>query len=82
MSGALEENLMDYPDRVADSFEDKTIFITGGTGFIGKILIEKLLRKCGSLKKIYMLVRTKKGKDPSERVKEQFNNPVSSCCFF
>ena len=25
-------------------YRDKTVFITGGTGFIGKIIIEKLLR--------------------------------------
>lgn len=25
-------------------YDNKTVFITGGTGFIGKIMIEKLLR--------------------------------------
>ena len=25
-------------------YHEKTVFITGGTGFIGKIIIEKLLR--------------------------------------
>lgn len=71
----LEEQ---FPDRVADGFTGKTVFITGGTGFLGKVLVEKILRRCSDVKKIYLLVRTKKGKDPNERIKEQFNGAVSS----
>ena len=29
---------------VQSFYRDRTVFITGGTGFIGKIIIEKLLR--------------------------------------
>ncbi|XP_045465465.1 fatty acyl-CoA reductase wat-like [Harmonia axyridis] len=53
-------------------FEGQTLFITGGTGFLGKLLIEKLLRCCYSLKKIYVLVRNKKGKTQKERFEEIF----------
>jgi len=31
---------------IADFFKQKTIFITGATGFIGKQLVEKLVRSC------------------------------------
>lgn len=74
---AQEEDLDDYPDRVSTIYTGKTILITGGTGFMGKVLVEKLLRCCTGVKKIYLLVRSKKGKDPNERLKDVFNNPVS-----
>ncbi len=51
-------------------FKNKSVFITGATGFLGKILIEKLIRSCYDLNKIYVLVRAKKGKLPNERVNE------------
>ncbi|RZC35356.1 NAD binding 4 domain containing protein [Asbolus verrucosus] len=67
---------MDEKDRISEIFRDSTVFITGGTGFLGKVLIEKLLR-CTELKRIYLLVRSKKGKTPQERLHDIFNNMVS-----
>lgn len=54
------------------------IFITGGTGFLGKLLIDKLLRRCPGLGFIYLLVRPKKGKDVHQRAEELFDDPVST----
>lgn len=72
------DNPEDYEDRVSAIYNDKIILLTGGTGFVGKVLIEKLLRTCTGVKKIYLLIRTKKGKDPQDRLKDVFSNPVSS----
>ena len=62
--------------QIVRYYKDKTIFITGATGFLGKCLVEKLLRSCYDLKKIYVLVRHKKGNTPSQRLNDIFNCKV------
>ncbi|XP_025192590.1 fatty acyl-CoA reductase 1-like, partial [Melanaphis sacchari] len=52
---------------VAETFRNGIVLITGGTGFLGKLLTEKLLRSC-PVKKVVVLVRSKKGLDASQRV--------------
>lgn len=64
--------------EIANYYAGKTILITGATGFMGKVLVEKLLRSCSDLAAIYMLIRTKKGVEPSVR-KEQYFKCVVSC---
>jgi alcohol-forming fatty acyl-CoA reductase len=46
--------------KVTAFYNGKNVFITGGSGFCGKVLVEKLLRSCGSLNKIYLLMRASK----------------------
>ncbi|XP_063392481.1 fatty acyl-CoA reductase wat-like isoform X1 [Cydia fagiglandana] len=53
-----------------------TILVTGGTGFLGKLLVEKLLRTCPDIKKIYLLARPKKNKEIQKRLQEQFDDPL------
>ncbi|XP_043483842.1 fatty acyl-CoA reductase wat-like [Leptopilina heterotoma] len=59
--------------EIQQFYTDQSIFITGGTGFLGTLLIEKLLRSCPKLKTIYILARQKKGKQIQDRVKEMTN---------
>ena len=66
-----KENLLS--SEISRFYAKKSIFITGATGFVGKALIEKLLRSCPDIEKIYLLVRSKKGKSPRERVDELVN---------
>jgi fatty acyl-CoA reductase len=70
-------DLSKLPNRVADTLAGRAILITGGTGFMGKVLIEKILRSCSDVDTIYVLVRAKKGKEPCQRVEELFASPVS-----
>ena len=62
---------------VKDFYRDRSIFITGGTGFMGKVLVEKLLRSCPGIKNIYLLMRPKKGQNVQQRLQELLNAPVS-----
>ena len=58
-------------------YKDKTIFITGASGFMGKCLLEKLLYSCSDVKEILILMRPKRGKTAKERVADFANLPVS-----
>jgi FlaA1/EpsC-like NDP-sugar epimerase len=71
------EDVSKLPNRVADVLTGRAIFITGGTGFMGKVLLEKILRTCSSVDTIYLLIRNKKGKEPRQRIEEIFASPVS-----
>jgi fatty acyl-CoA reductase len=51
-------------------FEGQNIFVTRATGFLGKVLVEKLIRLCPDVGNIFLLTRPKKGMEPSERVKK------------
>lgn len=45
---------------IENFYKEKNIFLTGATGFCGKALVEKVLRSCESVGKIYILVRSKR----------------------
>lgn len=62
--------------EVTEWYRNKTIFITGGTGFMGKVLVEKLLRSC-PVRRIYLLMRPKRGVDVNQRLDDMFNYRVS-----
>lgn len=62
---------------IADFYKEKTIFITGASGFMGKVLLEKLLYSCSDLEQVMILVRPKRGKSGAERVEEFLKIPVS-----
>ncbi|KAI4502228.1 hypothetical protein M0802_002910 [Mischocyttarus mexicanus] len=61
---------------VKDFYRDRSIFITGGTGFMGKVLVEKLLRSCPGIKNIYLLMRPKNGQDVQQRLQELLDVPL------
>ena len=54
---------------VFEFYKGKTVFITGSTGFMGKVLVEKLLR-CTLVSKIYVLIRPKKGVHGQQRLED------------
>lgn len=46
-------------NQIGDFYTGRSIFVTGASGFLGKVLIEKLLHDCPRIKNIYILLRTK-----------------------
>lgn len=63
---------------IPDYYKGRSIFITGASGLMGKVLIERLLYYCCDLDKIYILVRPKRGKSVETRIDEMMKLPVSS----
>lgn len=63
--------------NIVKFYEDRSIFITGATGFMGKVLVEKLLRSCPGINRVYVLMRPSKGKEVTVRIKELISNEVT-----
>lgn len=81
--------MMDFKERttfaeeqngtaVQEFYRNATVLVTGGTGFLGIVLIEKLLRSCPHLRRIYVLVRSNNGKSFQERFDQALQKPVST----
>lgn len=66
---------------IKEFFKDKSIFITGGTGLVGQVLIEKLLRSC-EVHKIYVLLRAKNGNTWRERLNKMLKDEVTTIMQF
>lgn len=62
-----------------DAFCHKNVLITGTTGFIGKVILEKLLRSVPTVGRIYLLIRGN-GQHPTAQ-KRFFNEVITSSIF-
>jgi alcohol-forming fatty acyl-CoA reductase len=56
------------PSSIREFYAHKVLLITGATGFVGKVLLEKLLRACPEVGKIYLFMRPKRGQSVRERL--------------
>ena len=77
----MSEEMYSQQTCIPSYYRGKTIFITGVTGFMGKVLLEKLLRSCPDIRRVYTLVRTKKGQPPHERIEAIVKSQVSNIMF-
>jgi fatty acyl-CoA reductase len=68
---------MHTPSDIPGFFKGRCIFITGATGFMGKVLVEKLLRSCPDVATIYLLMRPKRGNDVRTRQEELIRSQVT-----
>ncbi|KAF8647962.1 hypothetical protein HU200_065162 [Digitaria exilis] len=65
MVGTMEET------RIPGYFKNKGILVTGSTGFLGKILVEKILRVQPDVKRIYLPVRAPDAESAKKRVETE-----------
>ncbi|XP_022053038.1 fatty acyl-CoA reductase 1 isoform X1 [Acanthochromis polyacanthus] len=59
--------------NIPEYFAGKNVLISGATGFMGKVLLEKLLRSCPDVGSVYVLVRSKAGQNPQERISDMIS---------
>lgn len=67
--------------EIKNFYKNACVLVTGGTGFLGKVLIEKLLRTCEDIQCVYVLVRSKRGLSSEKRYADLIKNPVSDFFF-
>ncbi|XP_075480232.1 fatty acyl-CoA reductase 2, chloroplastic-like [Primulina tabacum] len=64
---------------IIEFFKGKNIFITGATGFLGKVLVEKILRST-PVGKIYILIKANSKEEVSDRLtNEIINSELFKC---
>ncbi|GMG98460.1 hypothetical protein Nepgr_000300 [Nepenthes gracilis] len=51
--------------------EKKTVLVTGGAGFLAKILVEKILRSQPNVKKLYLLLRAPDKNSANQRLRNE-----------
>lgn len=62
--------------EVAEFYRGRSVLVTGASGFMGKVLLEKLLYSCPDLRAIYILMRSKRNKTPEMRTEEMLKIPL------
>nr|CAD7203742.1 unnamed protein product [Timema douglasi] len=61
---------------IQEFYRDRSVFMTGASGFCGKILLSKLLRSCPYIGNIFILIRPKKNKSIAQRLEALLSEPV------
>lgn len=74
--GEFTNNSLITTRTIKEYFDNSHIFVTGSTGFLGKVLVEKLLRSCDGISKIYILLRPKRGIGSEKRFEEFLKNKI------
>jgi thioester reductase-like protein len=63
---------------IEEFYTGKTVMLTGCTGFVGKVMLEKFLRSLPGVKKYYILIRPKRDTNAKQRIIREI---LASPCF-
>ncbi|KAG5314163.1 FACR1 reductase, partial [Acromyrmex insinuator] len=72
----MDKMIVDPAKSIPAFYAGQSILLTGATGFLGKIFIEKILRSCPDVREIFLLTRPKKGLSIKERLDKILNLPL------
>ncbi|OVA18798.1 Male sterility [Macleaya cordata] len=72
-SSTTNKSFMEFPEGIGivRFLKGKQLLITGATGFLGKVLIEKILRTVPDVGKIYVMIKAKSKEAAVERLKSE-----------
>ncbi|OMO54544.1 Male sterility, NAD-binding protein [Corchorus capsularis] len=68
---AVEQKVPEAGIGIEKFLQGKAILITGATGFLGKAIVEKILRTSPNVSKIYLLIRAKDKEVAMQRLKTE-----------
>jgi long-chain acyl-CoA synthetase len=67
---------------IQEFFTGKTVLVTGATGFLGKALVEKILRSLPGIRRVYLLIRPKERASRQVDADERFWGEVLKSSIF
>ncbi|XP_048001803.1 putative fatty acyl-CoA reductase CG5065 [Leguminivora glycinivorella] len=67
---------MESKHSIRDFYKGRNILVTGGCGFMGKVLVEKLLNYIPDLGRVYLLMRPKRGKTVQQRLEHMLSSQM------
>nr|UEV87808.1 fatty acyl reductase 2 [Maruca vitrata] len=62
--------------QIDEWYSGRAVLVTGASGLMGKVLIEKLLYSVPNVRRVYALVRGKRGKTPEARIEDMWKLPL------
>ncbi|XP_011859188.1 PREDICTED: fatty acyl-CoA reductase 1-like [Vollenhovia emeryi] len=57
-------------------YTEQSIFLTGATGFVGKVFVEKVLRSCPDIREIFLLIRPSNKISTVEKFEKMLRSPL------
>jgi thioester reductase-like protein len=76
VSDHLRTEMKKSDSEIRDFYNGRHVFVTGGSGFLGKVLIEKLLRCCPEIGSIHVLIRPRNNQSAEQRIEHLLRNQI------